>query len=69
MGNLKISGNTTEINEWNISDIIDDYVNTCKEIHDKETFGSQTSKGDMTYWEVARFNDWELAMEYDNKRI
>jgi hypothetical protein len=69
MGNLKISGNTTEINEWNISDIIDDYVNTCKEIHDKETMGSQTSKAGMTYWEIARLNDWELAMEYDNKRI
>lgn len=69
MGNLKISGNTTEINEWNINDIIDNYINTCQEIHDKETYGRETSKNNMTYWEVARFNDWELANEYDRKRI
>jgi len=69
MANLKISGNTTEINDWDIFSIIDDYVNTSKEIHDKETYGSETSKSDMTYWEVDRFRDWELAMEYDNKRI
>ena len=61
MGNLKISGNTTETNEWNITDIIDDYVNTCKEIQDKETYGSETSKVGLTYWEVDRLNDMELS--------
>jgi hypothetical protein len=69
MGNLKISGITTETNDWSINDIIDDYVNTCKEIHDKETMGSETSRVNMTYWEIDRLKDYELAMEYDNKRL
>lgn len=69
MENLKISGNTTETTNWDILDIISDYTNRCEEEHLKTTYGSQTSKGDMTYWDVARLNDYEIAMEYDRKRM
>jgi hypothetical protein len=69
MGNLKISGYTTQIHDWNINELIDGFVNTCEEIHNKETYGQQTSKSDMTYWEVNSLNNYELAMEYDRKRI
>ena len=69
MGNLKISGNTNSIQDWNINEIIDNYLDTCKEINDKSCYGKETSKYDLTYWEVDRLNDWELAREYDNKRI
>ena len=69
MGNLKISGNTTQIQDWDISNILDDYMDMCKEIHDKENMGSETSRVNMTYWEIDRLKDFELAMEYDRKLI
>jgi hypothetical protein len=69
MKNLRISGNTTETTEWDILDIIGDYTNRCEEEQLKTTYGSETSKNDMTYWDVERFKDYELAMEYDRKRM
>ena len=29
MGNLKISGNTTQSQDWDISNILDDYMDMC----------------------------------------
>jgi hypothetical protein len=69
MANLLISGNTTETTNWDILDIVDDYVMRCEEEHLRTTYGSQTSKEDMSYWDVARLNDLMLSMEYDRKRM